>query len=383
MKKKSLLLGTCLCLMLSLAACSKSKTSEGDNVTPTAGEVASGGAITSGGAIDAGNLPSTDSDVVVTLGQYKGIEVTLTSSEVTDEEVQQQLDSFNQSYGVPIKVTDRTDVKDGDTVNIDYEGKIDGVAFEGGTATGSALTIGSGQFIDGFEDGLIGKNVGETLDVPATFPADYDNADVAGKEAIFTVTINYIQSGEYEPLTDAVVAANDTNGNKTVADYEAYIRESIKTSKETSAQQKKEIDIVTKAIENATFTNLEQSEFDTQAASMTEYYTNTATQYGIDLATYVYYFFGGMSIEDFNKELAKAAEFNVKQKYLLDAVVAEEKLELTETEYTDMLTQYMTDYEYTDAEKFVTDFGGKETVEKSMILDKAMDLILDSAVVTE
>lgn len=369
MKKKALIMSACLCLVLSLSACGKKSESNSEaTVTPSVTE---------------GEQEATKSDVSVTLGQYKGIEVTMQSTEVTDEEVQQRVDSFNETYGTPIKVTDRTDVQDGDTVNINYVGKIDGVAFEGGTADNSPLTIGSGQFIDGFESGLVGKNVGETVDVTCTFPADYKNADVAGKEAVFTVTINFIDSGKKEPLTDEVVAANDTNGSKTIAEYEEYIRTNLKSTKESNAKTQKEIDIVTKAIENATFEGILQEEYDEYETYLKTNYETAATQYGIDLETFVYFFFGGMSLDDFNTELKSAAEFNVHQKYLLQEVVKAEELAITDEEYETKLAEYMEDYGYTDKDKFVTDVGGKDYIEQSALLDKAMDLILTSAVVTE
>lgn len=367
--------------MLSLAACGKNEKNQvkDSQATQTPGnQVEDNQATQTPGEVTSGN-------VEVTLGQYKGIEVTLESTEVTDEEIQGILTSFNQAYGTPIKLTDRSDVQTGDTVNIDYEGKIDGVAFEGGTAKASDLTIGSGQFIDGFEDGLVGKNVGETVDVTTKFPDNYTNTEVAGKEAIFTVTINYIHSGEYEPLTDEIVAANDTSGNKTVAELTEFISSNLKTNKEQTANTSKEIDIITKAIENATYTNLEQSEFDQNEASMLNYYTAEASQYGIDLETYVYYFFSGLPLDQFKTELKKAAEFNVRQSYLLEEVAKQEKIEVSDEEYEELLVQYMEDYQYAETEKeqFVTDMGGKESLQKAMVLEKAMDLIINSAVVTE
>jgi len=137
----------------------------------------------------------------VTLGEYKGIEVTETTPTVTDDYVQSYIDYALQSNMVTTEVTDRA-VQTGDFANIDYEGKIDGVAFEGGTDKGYDLEIGSGSFIDGFEDGLIGAEIGETRDVTVTFPESYPNAEVAGKEAVFTVTVNSIHTESLPELTD-------------------------------------------------------------------------------------------------------------------------------------------------------------------------------------
>jgi trigger factor len=383
MKRKLLMLGTGLCLILSLVACGNKK--DDTENSDFGGEVvnSTGGAITSGGAITPDDTGLINSNVKVTLGQYKGIEVTVDSTEVKDEEVQYQLGAFNQSYGTPIKLTERLDVQDGDVVNIDYLGKIDGVAFDGGTASGSALTIGSGQFIPGFEEGLIGKKVGETVDITTNFPADYSSTELAGKEAIFTVTVNYIYSGDYEPLNDEIVVANDPNGNKTVAELKTFIQTKLKESKVAAVQNKKEMDILNKAIENATFTGLEQTEYDKEEAAMTDYYTGVASQqYGVDLETYLTYILE-LSMEEFKYEIKNQSEFYVRQNYLLDAIIKEEKFELSDAEYDELLSQYMLESAYTDAEQFVTENGGKELIQKYMIKEKARSLILDSAVVTE
>ena len=353
MKKRSIILGTCMCLMLSLAGCGKK---EADDST--------------GG-------------VKVTLGQYKGIEVNLASTEVTDEEVQAQLDNFNRTNGIPVKITDRTDVRDGDVANIDYVGKIDGVAFEGGTDKDSNLKIGSGQFIDGFEDGLIGTNVGETVDVKATFPKDYRDTEVAGKEAIFTVTVNYIHTGEMEPLTDEVIVAGTKEKYKTIDEYKEYIRTSIKSQKETSANTQKEIDILNTAIDNATITGIEQSEYDAQEELMRKYYTDIATGYGVDFQTYVYVVFNGMTLDQFNTELKTAAVFNINQKYLLEEIIKEEEITISDEEYNTLVAEYMLDTGYKTVEEFEAACNGKDEVRKSLTMEKAIDLIIDSAVVKE
>lgn len=383
MRKRSLLLGTCLCLVLSLTACGDKKNAiEGTTGTPSVSGEATPEATpeATGEATPEATGEAEKSNVSVELGQYKGLEVTMMSIEVTDEEIQAQLDAFNNVYGTPIP-SDKKVVEEGDTVNIDYVGKIDGEAFTGGTDAGASLKIGSGQFIEGFESGLVGKNVGDTVDVQCTFPEDYSSTDVAGKDAVFTVTINFIDSGEKEPISDAVVAANDSNGNKTVDEYREFIKTSIKSSKEYSANNQKIINIMQKAIDNATFTGLNQSEIDEFTAQMTSDYQNVAEMYGMDMESYVYYSFGGMSLEEFNTEMAKASEFNVHQRYLLEEIVKVENVTLSDEEYDETVADYMTDYGYTDKEQFITDMGGDEVVRESATLDKAKAIVLDSAIV--
>lgn len=361
MKKKALILGTCLCMMFAAVGCSKdSESTKNEENTK--------------------NEESTESKVTVSLGQYKGLEYTLESTDVTEDEVQSYLDSFQKNFGTPIKVTDRKDVRDGDIVNIDYEGKIDGKAFEGGSAKDTDLTIGSGQFIPGFEEGLVGWEVGTTDDLKVTFPKEYKSEELAGKDAVFTVTINYIDSGKREELTDEVIAANDSNGNKTIEEYKEYVKNGLKESKEQNAQNQKELDVMKEAIKNAKFEGIEQKEIDELEEQMKKSYEAQAAQFGIDLATYVNIMFNGMTIEEFNKELKTAADFNIHQKYLINEVVKEENLTLTDEEYKKTVKDYMEMYSYTDEEKFVTDFGGEDEVRNAGLMDKAVAIIVDSAV---
>lgn len=387
MKKKTLLLGTCLCLMLSVAACGKKQDAEQNpsEVVTTTEQTNDGEATPTESLAEAPSedpISKTYSKVTVTLGQYKGIEVTEMPIEVTDEEIQSQLDSFQEIYGKPIPLTDRTDVRTGDTVNIDYLGKIDDVAFDGGTATGATLTIGSGQFIPGFEDGLIGKKVGETLDVPCTFPETYsNNPDLAGKEAIFTVTINYIDSGKREELTDAVVAENDINGNKTIDQLTSYIKTTLTSNKEELKESQKVYDIMEKAIANTTFEDLDQAEIDDFAEYLTSSYEDYASQYGLGLEVYVGYM--GYTLDEFKAEMQKSAEFNIRKRYLLQQVVSSENITLTEEEYSNGLASYAKDYNYDDVAKFETAYGGRDVVQGDLLLDKANQMIIESAVVIQ
>ncbi len=343
MKKKALLLGLCGCLMLSVAACGKK------------------------------------SGVDVKLGQYKGIEVTVEPVEITEEDVQQQLDKLNNQFGTDVKITDRSDVRDGDTVNIDYVGKVDGKEFDGGKDEGYNLKIGSNTFIEGFESGLVGKKVGETVDVTTKFPDPYDNnPDLAGKEAIFTVTINYLTDGTKEPLTDEVVKAN--TDHETIAAYKEFVKTSLTEQAEQTAQTQKEIDIIQKAIDNSTFKNLEQEVYDKEESDMRAYYTSQASQYGVDLKTFMLYFFG-MTEEQFNTEIKTAAEFNVKQRLMLDEVAKAEKLEITEEEYKEKITEYVEQGDFESIEAFEEAYEGKENVKIALLREKALDLVIEAAVV--
>lgn len=320
-----------------------------------------------------------DAKTSVTLGTYKGVEVSVLPVEITEEDVQAEIDYLLKQNPKFIEYTDRTDVKDGDIANIDYVGTIDGVAFEGGTAEKQNLTIGSGQFIDGFEEQLIGKNVGETVEVKVTFPEDYQSKDVAGKDAVFTVTINSIGYEEAAELTDEFVKEN--TDYETVDAYKAYLKEALLADAQAASDTQKEIDVVTAVIDGATFNNLSQTEIDETETEMNSYYESMAKSAGLDYSLFKLYYFG-MDEETFAAEIKKAAELQVKQKYVLEAIVEAEKLSFTEEEYTAALTEYATTYKYETPEAFETAYG-KENVEKTLLLDKAMKFIMENAVVTE
>lgn len=221
----------------------------------------------------------------VTLGEYKGIEVTETTPTVTDDYVQSYIDYALQSNMVTTEVTDRA-VQTGDFANIDYEGKIDGVAFEGGTDKGYDLEIGSGSFIDGFEDGLIGAEIGETRDVTVTFPESYPNAEVAGKEAVFTVTVNSIHTESLPELTDEYVKGLELDLS-TVDEYKQYVFDMLMEDEQNTHDSNAQIDILAKVVENSEFkeppADMVTRYYDRIKANMSSY----AAMYGYDLESFM------------------------------------------------------------------------------------------------
>lgn len=322
----------------------------------------------------------TEGNTDVTLGKYKGVEVSVLPVEVTDEDMQTEIDYLLKSKPEFIEITDRKDVKDGDVVNIDYVGSIDGEKFDGGSATDSLLTIGSNSFIDDFEDQLIGHTVGETVDVNVTFPETYsNNPDLAGKDALFVVTINKIGKQETPELTDEFVAANTEY--KTVDEYKTALKDSLLEDAQNASDTQKEIDLVTAVIEASTFNNLSQEEIDQTVTDMNSYYESMATSAGIDYSLFKLYYFG-MDEETFDTEIKKAAELQVKQKYILEAIVKEEGLTVSDEEYTTSLAEYAKAYNYESPEEFETAYG-KDNVSKTILLDKALAVIKDNAVEVE
>ncbi|MDE7326556.1 MAG: trigger factor [Lachnospiraceae bacterium] len=311
---------------------------------------------------------------------YKGVEYEPYNTEVTQEEIQARIDSFVDSMALYPEVTDRDDVRDGDIVNIDYTGYMDGEAFENGSDQGFDLTIGSGRFISGFESGLIGAKVGETVDVEATFPDPYpNNLDFSGKKAVFTVKVNAIKQKQAVELTDELVAAN--TDYTTVADYREYIETSLRTQKENYAKSSKESLVMKNLIENTEFTGIAQEDIDSYYESSRSYYSNLAqvyeSTYGYSFSMFILYFFGCSSEEEYENLLREQAEFEVKRTLILYYVMDKEDLTLTDEEYEEALQRYATQYNVTVEELI-------KQVEESKIRmlalqEKAEQLIYDSA----
>ena len=240
MKRKivATLLATVMAMSVFTGCGSKDKDNEETKSTTMGDSTTTGDSTTAGSAettisVSLDNLTEGEPEIKdvtietdnIIVGQYKGVEIEKVEVEaVTDEDIEDALNELVDEYTTTEDVTDRTDVQDGDIANIDYVGKIDGVEFEGGADEGFDLEIGSGTFIDGFEEGLIGAKVGDTVDVKVTFPDPYENnTDLSGKEAVFTVTVNSIQAEVVPELTDAFVAEN--TDYTTIEEYRVIVME--------------------------------------------------------------------------------------------------------------------------------------------------------------
>ena len=253
---------------------------------------------------------SQDDDYVasecVSIPEYKGIEVDCT---VSDDEVQSQLDSFVSQNSTEKKIK-KGKCKKGDTVNIDYEGKTDGKAFEGGSASGSAITLGSSGFIDGFDDGVIGMKPGETKDLNLKFPDEYpNNKDLAGKAAVFTVTLNYISKTNTPKLTDKLVS--EKTEYKTIEEYKKSIMDDLKKEKKDSAGSTAYGQVEDKA----EVKKYPDSIVNTATSQLDAYYRYTAKQYGFDdFNTFLTQ--SGMTEDTYKEELKISAQ-NISNTQLL------------------------------------------------------------------
>lgn len=313
--------------------------------------------------------------------QYKGVEYEPYDTEVTAEEIQTRLDSFLESHPVYAEVTDRDDVREGDTVNIDYTGYMDGEAFPNGSDKGFDLTIGSGRFIPGFESGLVGAKTGTTVDVEATFPDPYpNNPDFAGRTAVFSVTVNGIKLRQETELTDELVAANTDYA--TVADYSAYIESGLRSQKESYAESDKKNQVMGNLIEKTEFAGIAQEDIDSYYESSRSYYNELAkvyeSTYGYSFSMFILYFFGCSSEEEYDRLLREQAELEVKRTLILYYVIDKEDIAVTDEEYKEAVERYAKEYNMTSEE-----FLAQVEEDKIRLLVKqelAEQLIYDNAV---
>lgn len=314
-----------------------------------------------------------DAVKVVTLGEYKGLnlEVEDATQEDVVEYINTNLLSPNTSYE---KVKEGT-IKDGDMVNINYSGKIDGEAFEGGTddsEAGTNLTIGSNSFIDGFEEGLVGAKVGETLDLNLKFPEEYGDDKLNGKDVVFTVTINYICGDQITPeLTDEFVSQNTEN--KTVEEYKAYVKDTLNETNKTNA----ETNVWNQAVSNAKVSEYSQTDIDKTLASMLDYYKNMATYYNMELSGLLSYY--GTSEETFNEDMLDTVKQILAEKLVALAIADKEKIEITDDLYKEKIQEYVTNYGY-ENEDALKEAIPEDEIKQQIYIELGRQFVIDHAV---
>lgn len=317
----------------------------------------------------------------VELGEYKGIEYTLDVAEVTDDDIDAKLDSFVEGLTETEEVTDRA-VKEGDTVNIDYVGTKDGEAFDGGTSQGYELEIGSNSFIDGFEDGLIGAEIGDKVSLDLTFPEDYKSKDLAGQDVNFEVTVNSIAVKNVPTLSDDLVKENTEYDS--INAYKESIRKDLEESNLESAKQQARTDVFNKVVEAATVTGYDEKEVDKLIDQEFDSFKETAESY----KSYGYSYedvlaSNGYSSEDELKEgITEYVKNYLNQVMVLYCIADKEKITVTNDEVDTMVKEYMTNYSV-ETEEEVYDYFGEDYFEVSILSDKIMDFLMENAVEVE
>ena len=310
----------------------------------------------------------------VTLGEYKGLEVEVTVEEVTDEEVSAELVKQQEENAREITVEDRA-IEHGDIALIDYSGSVDGEKFEGGTAENQTLVIGSGSFIDNFEEQLIGKNIGEEVEVHVTFPEEYHAPELAGKPAVFEVKINGIKVKELPVIDDEF--ASEVSEFDTLDEYKADIRAKLVEQKEKAAQTEKENKVVDKAVENASM-DIPEAMIEEQTNQMAQEFAQNLSYQGLQLEQY--FQFTGMTQEKFMEDLKPQAKKRIESRLLLEAVVAAENIEATDDELNAEIAKMAEMYQM-EAEKLQGFMGDaeKEQMKKDIAVQKAVDLLVAEA----
>lgn len=309
----------------------------------------------------------------VTLGEYKGIEVEKTNIEVTEEEVNEELDRVREQNSRTITVEDRA-VQDGDMTVIDFEGFVDGVPFEGGKGTDYPLTIGSHSFIDTFEEQLIGKNIGEEVEVNVTFPAEYHATELASKPAMFKVTVKEIKEKELPELNDDF--AQDVSEFDTLEAYKEDVKKSIIERKEKAAKTAKEDAVVNKIIENATM-EIPEAMIETQVRQMANEFAQRIQAQGLSVEQY--FQFTGMDSATFLENLKPQAVKRIESRLVLEAIVKAENIQVTEEEINKEIEDMAAMYKM-EADKIREMLGSElDTMKMDIAVQKAVDLVSEAA----
>ncbi len=353
MRKHVRLTLCCAAAVLLAAGCGK-KSASTEETTTTAAE---------------SEAEITDKGEITTLGQYKGIEVTKQDTTVTDAELDQRIASILKANPEIIEITDRP-AESGDTVNIDYVGMKDGVAFDGGTAEGYDLELGSGTFIDGFEDGLIGASTGDELSLNLTFPENYGNSDLAGQAVVFDVTVNKIEQKKDAILDDAFVQR--VSDYSTVDEFRANTLETMQSEKEQSAAQQVEDDAFEAAVNNSEY-SLNEAAVEQQYNNQLTYYENMFSSYGFTMESYAEMI--GQTEDEFKETLHTAAETAIKQQLLIKAVAEKEGITIDDADRESLAEQYGTDVQT------LQDTYGEDMVDETALIYKVVEFIGDNAVV--
>ena len=349
MKRKLLVFGTATMIALSLIGCGSDKEKALSSINP---------------------------DKYVTLGDYKGLTVSLDSVEVTEEEIQNKIDTALKTNAEKKEITDRP-IQKGDVVNIDYVGKKDGKAFEGGTSSegGYDLTIGSNSFIEGFEEGLIGSKIGDTIELPLKFPEDYHSEELKGQDVVFTVSVNSITEETVPQLSDEVAAKIDKEC-KTVAEYKEKVKQDLISSKKQSAQSSLNTKIFELACSNATVKNTPEWLVENKIVSYRESAELFAKNYNMEFADFLSAM--GQTEEQFTETSKTYAATAADQALITYAIAKAEKLTLTDEELQDAITLYTTNGSYETEEKFKEETD-MEAFEEYLVKNKVLEMLIENA----
>ena len=309
----------------------------------------------------------------VKLGKYNGITLTKIDTSVSDEEVDTELETVRQNNARIVSV--ERPVEMGDTANIDFEGFVDGVAFEGGKDENYELEIGSHSFIDTFEDQIVGKNIGDEFDVNVTFPEQYQAADLAGKPAVFKVKVNAVSAKELPEVDDEFV--QDISESNTVAEYREELRAELQKSKEDSARREKEDEAVKKIVEKSEM-DIPEAMIENQVNQMINEMANSMAQQGLSMEQYMQ--FTGQTIDSFKEQVRPDALTRIQSSLVLEQIAKDENIEVTDADVEAEIEKMASMYgmKADDLKNYIQD-AERENMKKDLAVQKALDFVMDNA----
>ncbi len=309
----------------------------------------------------------------VKLGKYLGVQVTKVDTSVSEDEVAEALEKERNNNARTVTVTDRP-AANGDTVVIDFEGFVDGVAFEGGKGENHSLELGSHSFIDTFEDQLVGKNAEDEVEVNVTFPEQYQAAELAGKPAMFKVKIHEIKTKELPQLDDEF--AQDVSEFDTLAEYKEDVKKRLTEQKENEAKRTKEDEAIQKIIDKSEM-ELPEAMIETQCENMVNEFAQRIAQSGLSMEQYMQ--FSGLTIEKLKEQVRPEAETRIKSSLVLEQIAKEENIEVTEEDIDAEVAKMAAAYGM-EADKLKEYMGDaeKESMKRDISVTKAVALIMDN-----
>ena len=311
----------------------------------------------------------------VTLGEYKGLEIEKVSTRVTQKEVDAKIQEEAEKNARTITVTDRP-VQDGDEVILDFEGFVDGVAFEGGKGENYPLTIGSGSFIPGFEEQLVGAEAEKEMEVKVTFPEDYHAEDLKGKEAVFKCTIHEIKAKELPEIDDEFAA--EVSEFDTLEEYKADIKAKIKDQKASEGKRKQEDQAVDAVVKNAQY-EIPQPMIETQVMQMADDFAQRIQSQGISLEQY--FQFTGMTADKMMDELRPQAIKRIETRLVLEAIAKAENIEISDENLDEELAKMAESYKMeVDKLKEFMDENEKKQMKEDMAVQEAITFLIENAV---
>ena len=318
----------------------------------------------------------------ITLGEYKGVRYEVADVQVSQDEIQEYINNVLADAGETQDVKEGT-VEADDVVNIDYTGKLNGVEFDGGSAEGYELDLANSNFIEGFAEGIVGHRIGETFDLPLKFPDNYGNADLAGQNTVFTITVNSVKESVLPEYNDDFVKANTDYDN--TEDYEASIKEELEAEKKYEAAEDERLDVFNQILDASEVIKYPEKEYNAKYNSIVDTYKNYADDNDIDLEEYLQEQMG-WSLDEFTNQAEAVAKDQIKQELVLYAIAAAEDISITDKEYSQYLEKLLNDAGYTP-EQFkegtglsISEYAEQNGLFYGMLYQTVMDKVMEYSV---